>query len=203
MGIGERMRALDWQPQWSWRLSCEMDTIDWGTRLAHARACGLFCLQGDLGCGKTTLVRGVLRGLGYTGMVPSPSYTLLEHYEVPHDKSYDKSHDKSHDKSYDKSHDKSHDKNKATHNVVFHFDLYRIADAGELEGIGFRDYLANVPPALCFLEWPEHAGDYLSLPDVWLRFQMNGTERMLSAAAGSRLGRDVLSRMCEHSVSSS
>lgn len=181
------MRALDWQPQWSWCLSSETDTIDWGTRLAHARARGLFCLQGDLGCGKTTLVRGVLRGLGYTGMVPSPSYTLLEHYEVPHDKSYDE----------------SYDKHKATHNVVFHFDLYRIADAGELEGIGFRDYLANVPPALCFLEWPEHAGDYLSSPDVWLRFQMNGTERMLSAAAGSRLGRDVLSRMCEHSVSSS
>jgi tRNA threonylcarbamoyladenosine biosynthesis protein TsaE len=63
-------------------LENEEDTLALGGRLATGLqdSCRLY-LHGDLGAGKTTLVRGLLRGLGFEGRVKSPTFSLVEPYE--------------------------------------------------------------------------------------------------------------------------
>lgn len=55
-----------------------------GVRIAQRLRPGdVVALSGDLGAGKTTLARAILRGLGYAGDVPSPSFAIIEVYDAP------------------------------------------------------------------------------------------------------------------------
>ncbi|HEY5665809.1 MAG TPA: tRNA (adenosine(37)-N6)-threonylcarbamoyltransferase complex ATPase subunit type 1 TsaE [Gammaproteobacteria bacterium] len=120
-------------------------------------------LEGGLGAGKTTWVRAMLRGLGYSARVPSPTFTLLEHYEI------------------------------GTLTVV-HLDLYRLADAGELEFLGIRDWLER-PNVWLLVEWPERGGRFAESVDLTLELEILPDEqRELTAVARTAAGREVVSR---------
>ena len=68
-------------PTVTW-LANEQATIRYGERLGASLSSSLVYLSGPLGAGKTTMVRGALRGLGFDGTVKSPTYTLIEPYYI-------------------------------------------------------------------------------------------------------------------------
>jgi tRNA threonylcarbamoyladenosine biosynthesis protein TsaE len=134
-----------------------------GTRLAACLPRRLVVyLEGDLGTGKTTLVRGILRGLGHQGSVRSPTYTLIEPYELGGTR-------------------------------VYHLDLYRLGDPGELEYLGLRDLLAE--EAILLVEWPDRGVGALPPPDLRVVIDYLPAGRRLTLEAGGDPGAGVLQRL--------
>ncbi|RKP48641.1 tRNA (adenosine(37)-N6)-threonylcarbamoyltransferase complex ATPase subunit type 1 TsaE [Pararobbsia silviterrae] len=156
----------------------EAASLAFGERFANAlRAtrAGLHVhLLGDLGAGKTTLVRATLHALGHTGRVRSPTYTLVEPYRiVPRE---DDVNELEAPRVYD----------------IYHFDLYRFADPAEWIEAGFREYFDG--HALCLVEWPQKAGALIGAPDLSLSLDLAGEGRVLTARAYSARGKDCLDR---------
>lgn len=135
-------------------------TLAFGAMLAKVLTPGLtLYLDGDLGAGKTTLVRGALRGLGYQGKVKSPTYTLVELYTV-------------------------------SSLYLYHFDFYRFANPSEWVDAGFREHFN--PDTVCFVEWPEKAGEYLPIPDLRIGLSVVNTGRSLHLNAETEAGKKCL-----------
>lgn len=122
----------------------------------------IITLQGDLGAGKTTLSRGILQGLGHSGAVKSPTYTLVEPYQL-------------------------------ALGAVYHFDLYRLVDAEELEYMGFADYLADAQ--LCLIEWPEQGQGFLPMADIAIEISQPGAGRCVTLCANSAVGQQLISQL--------
>jgi tRNA threonylcarbamoyladenosine biosynthesis protein TsaE len=123
-----------------------------GARIAPLlRAGDVIALFGTLGAGKTSLCRGILHGLGFAGEVPSPTFPIIQVYAPPE-----------------------------LRLEVWHVDLYRVEEPGELEELGLDEARGG---AALLIEWPER------LPALWpdtLRLTLEADD-----AAGRRLTASV------------
>ena len=125
--------------------------------LKHFPERKIFALYGEMGVGKTTLVKSFCKALGVTEEAVSPTFSLVNEYKVqPHPKSL------------------SQGEGLEYSDKIFHFDLYRLKSAEELLDIGFEEYLAD--GAFCFIEWPELAEPFLPSSAVNLRLELSDEE---------------------------
>lgn len=124
-------------------------------------------LYGDLGAGKTTFVRALLRACGYSGRVKSPTYTLCEPYIlILGGYSID----------------------------VFHFDLYRLNNPSEWDDAGFTELLSR--SGLCLVEWPEHANLDAPDVKMTLTYTEN-LSRSAKLEAWSEVGQQLLAPLAQ------
>lgn len=153
----------------------EDDTRQFAARLAHQLSTltpedSLFIeLHGDLGAGKTTLVRHLLQTLGVTGRIKSPTYAIVESYDDIKNTLYQPLN-------------------------LWHFDFYRFNDPLEWEEAGFRDIFAS--KGIKLAEWPEKAAAELPVADVAIKIVANMDEsRAITATALTPVGHQVVSKL--------
>jgi len=166
-------------------LSSEQDTEAFALKLAqqikklfqeknnHLDKALHFSLVGDLGVGKTTLTRYILRSLGHMGKVKSPTYGLCEPYQVNLNL-------------------KNNTNEIAETNLPFHhFDLYRMSYAKEWMDAGFRDVFSE--PGICMVEWPEKAEGTLPRADWIISLSTNDDEtRSLMITSQTDIGDELI-----------
>ncbi|MEY2617156.1 MAG: hypothetical protein RL522_158 [Pseudomonadota bacterium] len=124
-------------------------------------------LRGDLGAGKTTLVRHLLRALGVDGRIKSPTYAVVE------------------------PHEGAPAPGGGAPLPIWHFDFYRFNDPREWEDAGFRDIFAG--PGLKLAEWPQQAGSLLPVPDLTLDLAVQADDtRHVTVRAHTARGQALL-----------
>ncbi|MBI2037667.1 MAG: tRNA (adenosine(37)-N6)-threonylcarbamoyltransferase complex ATPase subunit type 1 TsaE [Candidatus Magasanikbacteria bacterium] len=120
-------------------------------------------LSGDLGAGKTALTKGIAKGFGIKNEITSPTFTLMNVYQI----------------------------NKKTSQIktLVHIDTYRLKDEKELIEIGAEDYLGK-DNTVCIIEWPEKISKLLQntnvkknkIISISIEHQPNSNQRKISLA---------------------
>jgi tRNA threonylcarbamoyladenosine biosynthesis protein TsaE len=148
--------------RWADEAACRQCAAELATRPALRDA--YVALQGPLGAGKTTFARHLLHALGVAGRIKSPTYAVVEPYEV---------------------------QRADGPLAIAHFDFYRFARSEELDDAGLREMFAA--KGLKLAEWPEKAADRLPPPDLRLTIEPDGEQlRLVTLQAHSERGRELL-----------
>lgn len=133
-----------------------------GAGVAHcARGGDVVLLSGELGAGKTAFVRGVAKGLGLgASVVSSPTFVIMNVYEVPEDKSDSK--------EIGSSRQALTSPGLTDHGIkrIVHMDAYRLGGGEELENVGWDRVFDETAgrareDVLLLVEWPERIADVL------------------------------------------
>lgn len=148
-------------------------------------------LDGDLGAGKTTLVRGFLRAFGYHGAVKSPTFTVVEPYSLDNNMFYN--YNELEDEVKLKADNGLITKSRNDSIKVYHFDLYRLEDPEELEYMGIRDYLDG--QAIALIEWPEKGYGVLPKADVIIKIIHQNQGREINLLSQSENGAFIVSKL--------
>lgn len=130
-------RKIDWPDE----AGCVATAAALAARPAIRHA--FITLHGTLGAGKTSFARHLLRALGVDGPIKSPTYAMLEEYQL-----------------------KPAPAGEGAPAMAWHFDFYRFSDPHEWEDAGFRDIFAL--EGLKLAEWPEKAAGLLPPDDLSL-----------------------------------
>ena len=77
--------------------------------------------------------------------------------------------------------------------MIYHFDLYRLADPEELEFMGIRDYFAD--NTICLIEWAEKGADLLSPPDLLVNIGYAENARNIELVAQSTMGQQIIQQL--------
>ncbi len=77
--------------------------------------------------------------------------------------------------------------------MIYHFDLFRLNDPEELEAIGVRDYFSS--SALCLVEWPEKAHEFLPQADVLISIDYLDDGRQIRLTANTEPGDQFLQKL--------
>jgi len=153
----------------------EAETVKIGEKIsAKLKGGDILCLYGDLGAGKTTLVKGLAKGLGIKKGVVSPTFAILNVYPIKNFRDSRRSLPREgwggNDKKY------SSTALGMTTMQLAHFDLYRLKSLEEFFDTGGEDYL-GASDAICVIEWPEKIAELLKNKktiDVAIEHKKNG-----------------------------
>jgi len=147
----------------------QQETINLGKKISPTLRRGdVVCLYGELGAGKTTLVKGIAEGLGVKEDIKSPTFTLMNVYDCHSRESGNLGRPPLNDMDprlsppqRDPALWRWRGDDIVAHPLKFvHIDTYRLKNAEELVEIGAEDYLGQAD-TMCVVEWPEKIEDIL------------------------------------------